>query len=76
MPESNGYFVNTAISDAVIQSDVAVLATASNQSIGALYQTVGNTVAMAVANAVEAQNNSFQVCQSANIRGIGRLLNS
>ena len=47
--------VNGAVIDAVTATNTKVLAEAPAMAMGSLYQTIGNSVAMAAANAVYAQ---------------------
>jgi len=66
--------VNPMITDAVTQSNVEVLANAPSMAMGSLYQTIGNSVAMAAANAVYAQQQANVTYQSASTMGIKELL--
>ncbi len=47
--------VNAQITDAVTQTNVKVLGDAPAQGMGSLYQSMGNSVGMAAANLVTAQ---------------------
>ena len=47
--------VNGAVIDAVTAANTKILAEAPAMAMGSLYQTIGNTVAMATVNAVYAQ---------------------
>lgn len=66
--------VNPIITDAVTQSNVEVLANAPSMAMGSLYQTIGNSVAMAAANAVYAQQQANVTYQSASTMGVKELL--
>ena len=66
--------VNPMITDAVTQTNVEVLANAPSMAMGSLYQTIGNSVAMAAANAVYAQQQANVTYQSASTMGIKELL--
>jgi hypothetical protein len=66
--------VNGQITDAVTQTNVSVLATAPAVAMGSLYQTISNSVAMAAANAVYAQQQANVTYQSASTVGVQKLL--
>jgi Killing trait len=66
--------VNPIITDAVTQTNVEVLANAPSMAMGSLYQTIGNSVAMAAANAVYAQQQANVTYQSASTMGVKELL--
>ena len=65
--------VNGAIIDAVSATNTKVLAEAPAMAMGSLYQTIGNSVAMAAANAVYAQQQANVTCQAANTLGVTKL---
>ena len=65
--------VNGAVIDAVTTTNTKVLAEAPAMAMGALYQTIGNSVAMAAANAVYAQQQANVTYQSACTLGITKL---
>ena len=65
--------VNGAIIDAVSATNTKVLAEAPAMAMGSLYQTIGNSVAMAAANSVYAQQQANVTCQAANTLGITKL---
>ena len=65
--------VNGAIIDAVTATNTKVLAEAPAMAMGSLYQTIGNSVAMAAANSVYAQQQANVTCQAANTLGITKL---
>ncbi|MCL1126106.1 RebB family R body protein [Shewanella surugensis] len=65
--------VNGAIIDSVSATNTKVLAEAPAMAMGSLYQTIGNSVAMAAANAVYAQQQANVTCQAANTLGITKL---
>ncbi len=66
--------VNGQITDAITQSNVSVLANAPAVAMGSLYQTISNSVAMAAANAVYAQQQANVTYQTASTVGITRLI--
>jgi len=68
-PES----VNGAIVDAVTITNTKVLAESPAMAMGSLYQTIGNSVAMAAANAVYAQQQANVTYQAATTLGITKL---
>ena len=68
--------VNGQITDAVTQTNVEVLADAPAMALGSLYQTVGNSVAMAAANAVYAQQQANVTYQAASTMGVSHLLSN
>jgi len=66
--------VNPQITDAVTQTNVQILGEASAMAMGSLYQTVGNSVAMAAANAVYAQQQADVTYQATSTVGVTKLL--
>lgn len=65
--------VNGAIIDAVTIANTKVLAEAPAMAMGSLYQTIGNSVAMAAANAVYAQQQANVAYQAATTLGVTKL---
>ncbi|MDX3774886.1 RebB family R body protein [Chromatiaceae bacterium AAb-1] len=65
--------VNGAIVDAVATTNTKVLAEAPAMAMGSLYQTIGNSVAMAAANAVYAQQQANVGYQAASTLGVTKL---
>lgn len=65
--------VNSQITDAVTQVNTKVLAEAPAMAMGSLYQTIGNSIAMAAANAVYAQQQANVTYQAASTLGITKL---
>ena len=65
--------VNAAIIDSITATNTKVLAEAPAMAMGSLYQTIGNSVAMAAANAVYAQQQANVTYQSASTLGITKL---
>lgn len=65
--------VNGAVIDSVTTANTKVLAEAPAMAMGSLYQTIGNSVAMAAANAVYAQQQANVTCQAANTLGVTKL---
>lgn len=68
--------VNGAIVDAVTITNTKVLAEAPAMAMGSLYQTIGNSVAMAAANAVYAQQQANVTYQAATTLGITKMFSS
>ncbi len=68
--------VNPQVVDAVTISNTKVLAEAPAMAMGSLYQTIGNSVAMAAANAVYAQQQANVTYQAATTLGITKLFSS
>lgn len=66
-------FVNGGIVDSVASVNAAVNAVAPAMALGSMYQTIGNSVAMAAANAVHAQQQGWMTSQSAGTLGITKL---
>lgn len=66
--------VNPKVTDAITQSNVAVVGEAPAMSIGGLYQTLSNSVAMAAANAVYSQQQANVTYQAASTTGVTKLL--
>ncbi|EKE84406.1 RebB family R body protein [Idiomarina xiamenensis] len=65
--------VNGAVVDSVAGTNVSVGASAPAMAMGNLYQTVGNSVAMAAANSVYAQQQGWVTSQSASTLGVTKL---
>lgn len=65
--------VNGAVVDAITIANTKVLAEAPAMAMGSLYQTIGNSVAMAAANAVYAQQQANVGYQSASTLGVTKL---
>ncbi|MFT4925141.1 MAG: hypothetical protein ACI8WB_001231 [Phenylobacterium sp.] len=65
--------VNSQIIDSVASSNTAVLGQAPAIAMGSLYQTIGNSVAMAAANAVFAQQQANVTHQAATTLGVAKL---
>lgn len=74
MPPPAPLKVNSQITDAITQTNVKVLGEAPAVAIGMLYQTIGNAVAMAAANAVYAQQQANITYQAATTIGVAKLL--
>ena len=74
MAESTSATLNPQVTDAVTQTNVKVLAEAPAMAMGSLYQTIGNSVAMAAANAVYAQQQANVTYQAASTMGVSKLL--
>ncbi len=66
--------VNGQITDAITQASVSVVASAPAMAMGSLYQTISNSVAMAAANAVYAQQQANVTYQSSSTVGMKTLL--
>ncbi len=66
--------VNPQVTDAITQTNVKVLAEAPAMAMGSLYQTIGNSVAMAAANAVYAQQQANVTYQAASTMGVKALV--
>ncbi|AJQ97824.1 RebB family R body protein [Gynuella sunshinyii] len=65
--------VNGAVVDAVTIANTKVLAEAPAMAMGSLYQTIGNSVAMAAANAVYAQQQANVGYQASSTLGVTKL---
>lgn len=65
--------INDAIVDAVTIANTKVLAEAPAMAMGSLYQTIGNSVAMATANAAYAQQQANITYQAASTLGVTKL---
>ena len=66
--------VNPQITDAITQTNVKVLGDAPAMAMGSLYQTISNSVAMAAANAVYAQQQADVTYQAASTMGVAKLI--
>ncbi|SCY15539.1 MULTISPECIES: RebB family R body protein [Desulfoluna] len=67
--------LSPAVTDAVTQTNVKVLSEAPAMAMGSLYQTIGNSVAMAAANAVYAQQQANVTHQTATTVAITKMIN-
>lgn len=68
--------VNSAIVDAVASTNTSVLAEAPSMAMGSLYQTVGNSVGLAAANAVYAQHQANSASQAASTLSVTKLFSA
>lgn len=75
MVASIGVGVNPQITDAITQTGVTVLGEAPSVAMGGLYQTIGNSVAMATANNVHSQQQANVTYQAASTMGVAKLVN-
>jgi hypothetical protein len=75
MPIDIGSGVNPQITDAITQTNVKVLGEAPAMAMGSLYQTIGNSVAMAAANNVHSQQQANVTYQAASTMGVAKLIN-
>lgn len=66
--------VNPVITDAVTQTNVAVLGAAPAVAMASLYQSLANSIAMASMNAVYAQQQANMAHQAATAQGVALLL--
>ena len=73
---SSPQVVNGAVIDAITTTNTQVLGEAPAMAMGSLYQTIGNAVAMAAANAVYAQQQANVTYQAATTMGVTKLLSS
>ncbi|HVI02617.1 MAG TPA: RebB family R body protein [Enhygromyxa sp.] len=62
------------MTDAITTTNVKVLGEAPAMAIGSLYQTIGNSVAMAAANAVYAQQQANVTYQAATTVAVRKLI--
>lgn len=65
---------SSQVADAVTQTNVEVVASTPAMAMGSLYQTIGNSVSMAAANAVFAQQQANITYQAANTTGVTDLI--
>ena len=68
--------VDSQVVDSVTIANTSVLAEAPSLSMGALYQTIGNSVAMAAANSVYAQQQANVSYQAASTLGVTKLFSN
>jgi hypothetical protein len=66
--------LNPQITDAITQTNVRVVGEAPAIAMGSLYQMIGNSIAMAAANAVYAQQQANVTLQAASTMGAAKLL--
>lgn len=62
------------VTDAVTTTNVQVTGEAPAMAMGSLYQTIGNSVGMAAANSVYAQQQTFITYQTSTTTAIKQLL--
>jgi Killing trait len=74
MPVDTGDGVNPQITDAITQTNVEVVGEAPAMAMGGLYQTLGNSLAMAAANAVHSQQQATMTFQTTSTVGVTKLL--
>jgi Killing trait len=67
-------FTAPQVTDAVTTSDEMVVGSSPAQAIGSAYQTLGNATAMASANAVFAQHQTYITYQAATTQAVDQLL--
>lgn len=65
--------VNGAVVDAIVTTNTGVLAEAPSMAMGSLYQTIGNSVALAAANSVYAQHQGNLAFQAGSTLGVSKL---
>ena len=66
--------LSPAVTDAVTETNLSVLGESPAMALGSLYQTIGNSVAMAAANAVYAQQQANVTFQAATTLAVKKLL--
>jgi len=66
--------VNGQVTDAITQTNLKVVGEAPAMAMGSLYQTIGNSVAMAAANAVYAQQQANVTYQAATTMAVKALI--
>ncbi|VFQ45381.1 RebB family R body protein [Desulfoluna butyratoxydans] len=66
--------VSPAVTDAVTETNLSVLGESPAMALGSLYQTIGNSVAMAAANAVYAQQQANVTFQAATTLAVKKLM--
>lgn len=67
--------VNSQVTDAVTQTNTKVLGDSSAQAMGSLYQSIGNSLAMAAKNATNAQQQQLTLQTAPNVQGVMQILN-
>ncbi|MBX7078567.1 MAG: RebB family R body protein [Nannocystaceae bacterium] len=68
--------LNPQVTDQVTTTNATVLGEAPAMAMGSLYQTIGNSVAMAAANAVYAQQQANVTYQTATTVAVKKLIGS
>ena len=66
--------LNPPVTDQVTTTNATVLGEAPAMAMGSLYQTIGNSVAMAAANAVYAQQQANVTYQTASTIAVAHLV--
>jgi hypothetical protein len=74
MPDSSSDEVNSQITEADARTNMMNLGQAPAMALGSLYQTIGNSLAMAAANAVYSQQQANIANQAATTKGVALLL--
>ena len=65
---------NGQVTDAITQTNLQVVADSPAMAMGSLYQTVSNSVAMAAANAVYAQQQANVTYQAASTMAVKQMI--
>jgi len=68
--------INSQITDAVTQTNVTVLAEAPAQAVGVLYQSLAQSLSLAMTNAQQAQGGLQQIGNAATSGAIAMILNA
>ena len=68
--------INSQITDAVTQTNVTVLAEAPAQAVGVLYQSLAQSLSLAMTNAQQAQGGLQQIGNAATAGAIAMILNA
>lgn len=66
--------VNSQITDAVTQTNVQVVSESPAMAMGSLYQSLANTMSIAMQNSVSHQQNSNAIAQAVTTRCIEALI--
>ncbi len=66
--------LNGQITDAITQTNTQIVGEAPSMAMGNLYQTIGNSVAMAAANSVYAQQQANVTHQTASTVAVKQLI--
>lgn len=67
--------VNSQVTDSITQTNTKVLGDSAAQAMGSLYQSIGNSLAMAAKNELYAQQQQLTLQNAPNVQGVMQILN-
>lgn len=67
--------VNSQVTDSITQTNTKVLGDSPAQAMGTLYQSIGNSLAMAARNATNSEQQQLTLQTASNVQGVMQILN-